>query len=180
MSLRFLGETERGFFIPREAPYLEPEQWPWSSFRYYAYDEPGPVLVNEQRPAQLRMRSPQSGSEAFGQKGWGDQPAHARPRKKRKSSPESFPGPQSRRAQSIALRKSTGAILHKVDHSHSTAYRPWRPPCEQSDLGRRKPFDASFADCCYFLVAQPVHSASGRIRIDSKGTANPHCGAQRQ
>jgi len=35
---------------------LEPEQWAWSSFRYYAYGEPGAVLVNEQRPAQLRVR----------------------------------------------------------------------------------------------------------------------------
>jgi hypothetical protein len=25
---------------------LEPDQWAWSSFRYYAYDERGPVLVN--------------------------------------------------------------------------------------------------------------------------------------
>src|SRR5438094_6257747 len=29
---------------------LQPEQWRWSSFRYYAYAERGPVLVNEQRP----------------------------------------------------------------------------------------------------------------------------------
>ena len=35
---------------------LEPEQWAWSSFRYYAYGEPGAALVNEQRPAQLRVR----------------------------------------------------------------------------------------------------------------------------
>ncbi len=35
---------------------LEPEQWAWSSFRYYAYGERGAVLVNEQRPAQLRVR----------------------------------------------------------------------------------------------------------------------------
>jgi hypothetical protein len=26
---------------------LKPEQWAWSSFRHYAYDQPGPVLVNE-------------------------------------------------------------------------------------------------------------------------------------
>ncbi len=37
---------------------LEPEQWAWSSFRHYAYDEPGPVLVNEQRRAELRIRAP--------------------------------------------------------------------------------------------------------------------------
>jgi len=35
---------------------LEPQQWAWSSFRHYAYGEPGPVLVNEQQPAVLRMR----------------------------------------------------------------------------------------------------------------------------
>ncbi len=37
---------------------LEPEQWPWSSCRHYAYDEAGPVLVNEQQPAELKFRSP--------------------------------------------------------------------------------------------------------------------------
>ena len=36
---------------------LEPQQWLWSSFRFYAYDEPGPVLVNEQRPAEMKLRS---------------------------------------------------------------------------------------------------------------------------
>ena len=35
---------------------LEPEQWAWSSFRHYAYGEPGPVLVNEQQTAELTIR----------------------------------------------------------------------------------------------------------------------------
>jgi putative transposase len=35
---------------------LEPQQWSWSSFRHYAYDEPGPVLVNELQKAELRVR----------------------------------------------------------------------------------------------------------------------------
>jgi putative transposase len=35
---------------------LEPEQWSWSSFRFYTYGEPGPVLVNEQKPAKLQLR----------------------------------------------------------------------------------------------------------------------------
>ena len=35
---------------------LEPQQWSWSSFRDYAYDEPGPVLVNELQKAELRIR----------------------------------------------------------------------------------------------------------------------------
>ena len=35
---------------------LEPQQWAWSSFRHYAYDEPGPVLVNEPQKAELRIR----------------------------------------------------------------------------------------------------------------------------
>jgi REP element-mobilizing transposase RayT len=34
----------------------EPEEWRWSSFRYYAFGERGPVLVNEQRPAVLRIK----------------------------------------------------------------------------------------------------------------------------
>ena len=37
---------------------LQPDQWAWSSFRHYAYDEPGPVLVNEARRAELKMRGP--------------------------------------------------------------------------------------------------------------------------
>ncbi len=35
---------------------LQPEQWAWSSFRHYAYDEPGIVVVNQQRAAVLRVR----------------------------------------------------------------------------------------------------------------------------
>jgi putative transposase len=35
---------------------LEPEQWDWSSFRHYANDEPGPVLLNEPQRAELRIR----------------------------------------------------------------------------------------------------------------------------
>ncbi len=36
---------------------LEPQQWAWSSFRHYACDEAGPVLVNEQQRAELKVRS---------------------------------------------------------------------------------------------------------------------------
>jgi putative transposase len=35
---------------------LKPEEWLWSSFRHYAYGEPGPVLVNETRRAELHIR----------------------------------------------------------------------------------------------------------------------------
>ena len=35
---------------------LEPQQWPWSSFRYYAYNESGPVIVNEPQKAELRVQ----------------------------------------------------------------------------------------------------------------------------
>ena len=36
---------------------LEPQQWPWSSFRHYAEGESyGPVLVNEPQKAELRIR----------------------------------------------------------------------------------------------------------------------------
>jgi putative transposase len=38
----------------------EPEQWKWSSFRHYAYDEVGPVLVNEQQPVKLKRRTPET------------------------------------------------------------------------------------------------------------------------
>ncbi len=39
---------------------LQPEQWLWSSFRHYAYDETGPVLVNEQHPSEMKARSPKT------------------------------------------------------------------------------------------------------------------------
>ncbi len=35
---------------------LAPEQWTWSSYRHYAAGEPGPVLVNEARKAELRVQ----------------------------------------------------------------------------------------------------------------------------
>jgi len=34
----------------------EPQDWAWSSFRRYAYDEAGPVLVNEPEKTELRIR----------------------------------------------------------------------------------------------------------------------------
>ncbi len=34
----------------------EPQLWAWSSFRHYAYDEPGPVLINEFQEAEVRVR----------------------------------------------------------------------------------------------------------------------------
>ena len=37
---------------------LEPRQWQWSSYRYYAYDERGPVLVNERQTAEMVIRKP--------------------------------------------------------------------------------------------------------------------------
>jgi putative transposase len=35
---------------------LEPQQWPWSSFCDYAEGRQGPVLANEPRKAELRVR----------------------------------------------------------------------------------------------------------------------------
>jgi putative transposase len=35
---------------------LESQQWAWSSFRYYAYGELGPVVVNEPQRAELKVR----------------------------------------------------------------------------------------------------------------------------
>jgi hypothetical protein len=39
---------------------LQPEQWRWSSFRHYACDEAGPVLVDESQPAELKFRNLES------------------------------------------------------------------------------------------------------------------------
>ncbi len=34
----------------------EPDQWKWSSYRYYAYGESGPVLVNEKTVVRMKVR----------------------------------------------------------------------------------------------------------------------------
>jgi putative transposase len=39
---------------------LEPGPWKWSSFRWYANGERGAVLVNEQRPAEMKKRERQT------------------------------------------------------------------------------------------------------------------------
>ena len=36
---------------------LETEQWRWSSFRHYAFAEAGQVLVNEQCPGRLKIKT---------------------------------------------------------------------------------------------------------------------------
>ncbi len=36
----------------------EPEQWPWSSFRYYMCGETGPVKVNETELMKMQVRTP--------------------------------------------------------------------------------------------------------------------------
>jgi putative transposase len=33
-----------------------PEEWQWSSYRHYATREPGSVLINEERKAEMRIR----------------------------------------------------------------------------------------------------------------------------
>ena len=48
----------------RRGLVLEPEQWAWSSVRWYAHGESGAVLVNEQRRAELKLRA----REGFGGK----------------------------------------------------------------------------------------------------------------
>ena len=37
---------------------LEPQQWRWSSYLHYASGEAGPVLLNERKPAELKMVPP--------------------------------------------------------------------------------------------------------------------------
>ena len=34
-----------------------PEQWPWSSFRFYLYGEPGPVKLNDTDILLMRVRN---------------------------------------------------------------------------------------------------------------------------
>ena len=38
----------------------EPGAWRWTSFRHYEYAEPGPVLVNDQIPVELRITQPRT------------------------------------------------------------------------------------------------------------------------
>jgi putative transposase len=40
----------------RRGLVLEPEQWAWSSARYYSLGEAGPVVVNEALRAEMRVR----------------------------------------------------------------------------------------------------------------------------
>jgi putative transposase len=35
---------------------LEPEQWAWSSYRSYAYGEPGAVKINARPKAVMKLR----------------------------------------------------------------------------------------------------------------------------
>jgi putative transposase len=37
---------------------IAPEQWPWSSFRYYMYGERGVVIVNDTELMKIRVRAP--------------------------------------------------------------------------------------------------------------------------
>jgi len=41
----------------RRGLVASPEQWRWSSYRAYAYEENEPVLVDEQQPVQLKWNS---------------------------------------------------------------------------------------------------------------------------
>jgi putative transposase len=44
----------------RRGLVLKADQWKWSSYRCYAYGERGPVLVNEQRRAEIKKCERQS------------------------------------------------------------------------------------------------------------------------
>ncbi len=35
----------------------EPEQWPWSSFRFYAYGQTGAVRVNDWQVLKMKIRT---------------------------------------------------------------------------------------------------------------------------
>jgi putative transposase len=36
----------------------EPEQWPWSSYRGYAFEEEGAVRINQKGAAKLKISTP--------------------------------------------------------------------------------------------------------------------------
>ena len=37
---------------------LEPEQWPWSSYRSYAFEEEGAVRINQWGKAKIKIATP--------------------------------------------------------------------------------------------------------------------------
>ena len=66
------GQVEKLRYIHRnpvkQGLVLEPDQWAWSSFRWYALGERGPVLVNEQRRTEMKRRERQTfPAQAVGQ-----------------------------------------------------------------------------------------------------------------
>ena len=50
-KLRYMHENP-----VRRGLVTSPEEWRWSSYRAYADEEHGPVLVNEQQPVRLKWR----------------------------------------------------------------------------------------------------------------------------
>ena len=50
-KLRYMHENP-----VRRGLVASPGEWPWSSYRAYAYDENGPVLVNELQPVRLKWK----------------------------------------------------------------------------------------------------------------------------
>jgi putative transposase len=58
----------------------DPQEWRWSSFRHYAFGERGPVLVNEQRPAVLKITAKRRSEAAIAHASQGPYPTR---RKKR-------------------------------------------------------------------------------------------------
>jgi putative transposase len=50
-NLRYMHENP-----VRRGLVTSPDEWPWSSYRAYAYKENGPVLVNEQQSVRLKWR----------------------------------------------------------------------------------------------------------------------------
>jgi len=59
LNFAFFAKFRVGMLEPhpnQRGLVLQPQQWLWSSFRYYVYAERGPVSVNETQSAELRIR----------------------------------------------------------------------------------------------------------------------------
>ena len=54
---------------------LHPEQWRWNSFRHYAYGEVGPVLINQDRKTEVRVRPSAVGNQVSGNAKVGQPPS---------------------------------------------------------------------------------------------------------
>ncbi len=85
-----------------------PDQWRWSSFRAYAFAEPGPIVVNDWSKVKMKVRAASSGSVRR---------APLLAKNARNGAPSSFlcwrSGPPAKRRKTIPV-SDVNKLLHKL------------------------------------------------------------------